>query len=171
MAFDFNSLTEEFQPINFVKEFIEKFEAHDAPWIKLIEEEVDEFYAEWDKLMGTDPSPKNEFERVGIMANVLKEYIDVMYVVHGAYIVANDESLQLPMKLATLVNHASSTVSEVFPGYMIREAFLEVHDSNMSKLGLDGKPVRRADGKVLKGPNYRAANIRQIVDPAPKTLN
>src|SRR5690349_12745579 len=34
-------------------------------------------------------------------------------------------------------------------------AFNEVHRSNMSKLGEDGKPIRReSDGKVMKGPNY-----------------
>jgi NTP pyrophosphatase (non-canonical NTP hydrolase) len=39
----------------------------------------------------------------------------------------------------------------------------EVHQSNMSKLGADGKPVRRADGKVLKGPNYRSADLSFVV--------
>ena len=37
----------------------------------------------------------------------------------------------------------------------LMEALRRVHKSNMSKLGEDGKPVRRDDGKVLKGPNYR----------------
>ena len=35
----------------------------------------------------------------------------------------------------------------------------EVHASNMTKLGADGRPVRRADGKILKGPGYRAPDI------------
>lgn len=34
------------------------------------------------------------------------------------------------------------------------EAFGIVHDSNMSKLGKDGKPILREDGKILKGKNY-----------------
>lgn len=34
------------------------------------------------------------------------------------------------------------------------EAFSIVHDSNMSKLGSDGQPILRTDGKILKGPNY-----------------
>jgi predicted HAD superfamily Cof-like phosphohydrolase len=38
-----------------------------------------------------------------------------------------------------------------FPGDAVLRI---VHDSNMSKLGEDGKPVRRDDGKILKGPNY-----------------
>ena len=35
-----------------------------------------------------------------------------------------------------------------------------VHASNMSKLGDDGRPVLREDGKVLKGPNYRVPDMR-----------
>lgn len=39
----------------------------------------------------------------------------------------------------------------------------EVHASNMSKLGADGKPIYRDDGKVLKGPNYFPPNLASIV--------
>lgn len=35
----------------------------------------------------------------------------------------------------------------------------EVHRSNMSKLGEDGKPIRREDGKIQKGPNYSPPDI------------
>ena len=44
------------------------------------------------------------------------------------------------------------------------EAMHRVHRSNMSKLGLDGKPIRRADGKVLKGPNYQPPNLNDLVN-------
>ena len=39
----------------------------------------------------------------------------------------------------------------------------EVHSSNMTKLGADGLPVRRADGKVLKGPDYRPPDIEAVL--------
>lgn len=39
----------------------------------------------------------------------------------------------------------------------------EVHSSNMTKLGADGRPVRRADGKVLKGPDYRAPDVAAVL--------
>ncbi len=43
-------------------------------------------------------------------------------------------------------------------------AFDEVHRSNMSKLGADGKPIRRPeDGKVMKGPNYFAPDLGKFV--------
>jgi hypothetical protein len=35
----------------------------------------------------------------------------------------------------------------------------------MSKLGLDGTPIRRADGKVLKGPNYQPPILNDLVNP------
>ncbi len=44
------------------------------------------------------------------------------------------------------------------------EAFNEVHRSNMSKLGADGKPIRReGDGKVMKGPNYFKPDMTQFI--------
>ena len=39
----------------------------------------------------------------------------------------------------------------------------DVHRSNMSKLDADGKPIYREDGKVLKGPNYSAPNIKEVL--------
>lgn len=47
-------------------------------------------------------------------------------------------------------------------GLPLEEVFEEVHRSNMSKLGDDGKPVLREDGKVLKGPNYKEADLEQF---------
>jgi predicted HAD superfamily Cof-like phosphohydrolase len=41
----------------------------------------------------------------------------------------------------------------------------EVHASNMTKLGADGRPIRRADGKVLKGPAYLPPNIADVLFP------
>jgi predicted HAD superfamily Cof-like phosphohydrolase len=45
----------------------------------------------------------------------------------------------------------------------IAEVFEEIQRSNMSKLGADGKPIYREDGKVLKGPNYFKPNIGEIL--------
>ena len=45
----------------------------------------------------------------------------------------------------------------------IEEVFNEIQRSNMSKLGEDGEPIYREDGKVLKGPNYFKPNIEDIL--------
>jgi predicted HAD superfamily Cof-like phosphohydrolase len=48
--------------------------------------------------------------------------------------------------------------------HKITEVFNEIQRSNMSKLGSDGKPIYRGDGKVLKGPNYFKPNIASILE-------
>lgn len=46
----------------------------------------------------------------------------------------------------------------------IEDVFNEIHRSNMSKLGADGKPIYREDGKVLKGPDYTKPDIASIIN-------
>jgi len=48
-------------------------------------------------------------------------------------------------------------------GWDLDEALNRVHQSNMSKLGEDGQPIRREDGKVLKGPNYQPPTLTDLV--------
>jgi len=48
-------------------------------------------------------------------------------------------------------------------GWDLDEALNRVHTSNMSKLGEDGQPIRREDGKVLKGPNYKEPTLTDLV--------
>jgi predicted HAD superfamily Cof-like phosphohydrolase len=50
-------------------------------------------------------------------------------------------------------------------GINLNECFEEVHNSNMSKLGADGKPIYREDGKVLKGPDYWKPNLKKVMYP------
>jgi predicted HAD superfamily Cof-like phosphohydrolase len=48
--------------------------------------------------------------------------------------------------------------------HIIEEIFEEIQKSNMSKLGEDGKPIYREDGKVIKGPNYSPPQLKAIVE-------
>ena len=48
-------------------------------------------------------------------------------------------------------------------GWFLDEALDRVHKSNMSKLGEDGKPIYREDGKVLKGPNYKPPSLTDLI--------
>lgn len=73
-----------------------------------------------------------------ISSNLLKEGADLLYVLLGTFV-----SLGL--------------------GDQLIEAYRRVHISNMSKLGEDGKPIYREDGKVLKGPNYKPPNLDDLV--------
>ncbi len=49
-------------------------------------------------------------------------------------------------------------------GFDMRSVMDEIHAANMTKLGSDGLPIFREDGKVMKGPNYRPANIRYALE-------
>jgi hypothetical protein len=62
---------------------------------------------------------------------------------------------QLYILLGTIIENGMEDV--------IVEAFNEVHRSNMSKLGEDGKPVLRDDGKILKGNNYSPPDLSKIL--------
>ena|SRR5210317_223274 len=62
---------------------------------------------------------------------------------------------QLYILLGTMISHGMQDV--------IEDIFDEVHRSNMSKLGSDGKPLYREDGKVLKGPNYSPPNVSKYL--------
>ncbi len=48
-------------------------------------------------------------------------------------------------------------------GWDLDEALHRVHESNMSKLDKEGKPIRREDGKILKGPNYKPPNLIDLI--------
>ena len=48
-------------------------------------------------------------------------------------------------------------------GLDLDACFREVQRSNMSKLGEDGKPIYREDGKVLKGPNYSEPDLKKTL--------
>ena len=48
-------------------------------------------------------------------------------------------------------------------GIDLDKCFDEVQNSNMSKLGEDGKPIFNEKGKVMKGPNYLKPNLSQFL--------
>lgn len=54
-------------------------------------------------------------------------------------------------------------------GIDLDKCFNEVHRSNMTKLGPDGKPIRREDGKAMKGPNYEPPNLHKVLGVEPMT--
>lgn len=50
-------------------------------------------------------------------------------------------------------------------GIDLDKCFAEVQRSNMTKLGSDGKPIYREDGKIQKGPNYDPPNLKKVLFP------
>jgi predicted HAD superfamily Cof-like phosphohydrolase len=56
------------------------------------------------------------------------------------------------------------TINEFGGQHIIEDAFVEIHRSNMSKLGEDGKVIKAPNGKVLKGNHYFKPNLKQFID-------
>ena len=48
-------------------------------------------------------------------------------------------------------------------GWDLDRALDLIHQSNLSKLDEDGKPIYREDGKILKGPNYKKPNLHSLI--------
>ena len=100
---------------------------------KLINEEAQELNIELDTLIRETENGGKPLAET--VVRMYKELADLQYVLSGMVV-----SLGIPME----------------------EVFDRVHQSNMSKL-VDGKPLKRADGKFLKGPNYKKPVLDDLV--------
>lgn len=76
----------------------------------------------------------------------------------------NNDLVEVADALGDMLYILCGTIIEHGMQYKIEEVFEEIQRSNMSKLGNDGQPIYREDGKVLKGPNYFKPNIKSILD-------
>ena len=76
----------------------------------------------------------------------------------------NGDLVEVADALGDMLYILCGTILEHGMQHKIEEVFEEIQRSNMSKLGSDGKPLYREDGKVLKGPDYFKPDIRGILD-------
>jgi predicted HAD superfamily Cof-like phosphohydrolase len=101
----------------------------------LIEEETHELYSAIVKYV--DGHTKSDNDEIGKAAiEIVDALTDLLYVTYGAFAAF---------------------------GINADKAFEIVHRSNMTKLGEDGKPVYRQDGKVLKGPQYKPPDLEPLI--------
>ena len=92
--------------------------------------------------------------RYKLMREENEEYLDA----------ANDGDLiEVADALGDMLYILCGTIIEHGLQHKIEEVFEEIQRSNMSKLGADGEPIYREDGKVLKGPNYFKPDIEAIL--------
>lgn len=77
--------------------------------------------------------------------------------------VQNNDLVEVADALGDMLYILCGTILKHGMQGLIEEVFLEIQASNMSKLGADGKPIYREDGKILKGPNYFKPDIAAIL--------
>lgn len=93
--------------------------------------------------------------RFNLMAEENEEYLEAAN---------NNDLVEVADALGDMLYILCGTILEHGMQHKIEEVFDEIQRSNMSKLGADGKPIYREDGKVLKGPSYFKPNIKKILD-------
>ena len=76
----------------------------------------------------------------------------------------NNDMVEVADALGDMLYILCGTIIEHGMEHKIDEIFSEIQNSNMSKLGADGNPIYREDGKVLKGPNYFKPDIKGILN-------
>ena len=122
--------------INHVKTFHESFGINNenSPKSEIGKDVIDLRY----KLMKEENEEYLEAAQAGDLVEIADALGDMLYILCG-----------------TMLTHGLQG--------KIEEVYQEIQRSNMSKLGADGKPIYREDGKVMKGPNYFKPNFEKIL--------
>lgn len=121
-------------------------------------EAVTEFHTAFGLGMKDTPTADIGEDRNMLRFNLMKEE-------NEEYLEAaqNNDLVEVADALGDMLYILCGTIIEHGMQEKIVEVFEEIQRSNMSKLGADGKPIYREDGKVLKGPNYFKPNIAEIL--------
>jgi predicted HAD superfamily Cof-like phosphohydrolase len=107
-----------------------------------------------------------ETPKADLGAEKLKLRFDLMAEENEEYLEAaqEDDLVEVADALGDMLYILCGTIIEHGMQHKIEEVFEEIQRSNMSKLGADGNPIYREDGKVLKGPNYFKPDIKSILE-------
>ena len=97
-----------------------------------------------------DLGPEKNKLRFKLMSEENEEYLDASN---------NNDIIEVADALGDMLYILCGTIIEHGMQDIIEPIFDEIQKSNMSKLGKDGNPIYREDGKVLKGPNYFKPNF------------
>lgn len=101
------------------------------------------------------PSKERQTLRYRLLAEELKEYKEAC---------ENDDLIEVADSLVDLAYILFGTVLEHGLDSHFEEMFEEVQRSNMSKLDRNGKPIKREDGKILKGPDFFLPKLKEIIE-------
>ena len=120
---------------------------------------VHEFHSAFGLGINTNPTgdlgENKNLLRFNLMKEENEEYLEA---------VQNNDIVEIADALGDMLYILCGTIIEHGLQHKIEAVFDEIQRSNMSKLGEDGKPIYREDGKVLKGPNYFKPNFEEILE-------
>ena len=119
---------------------------------------VAEFHQAFQQKDPTEPTPVSKKVadlRYSLLLEENNEYLEA---------VEKDDLVEIADALGDQLYIIFGTVLKHGLQDKIEEVFKEIQRSNMSKLGADGKPIYREDGKILKGPGYTKPDIASIIN-------
>ena len=106
----------------------------------------------------------NDSPTVDLEKKIIELRFNLMKEENDEYIEAarNNDIVEVADALGDMLYILCGTIIEHGMSEIIEDVFDEIQKSNMSKLGADGKPIYREDGKVMKGPNYFKPNFSKF---------
>ena len=106
----------------------------------------------------------NDSPTVDLGKKIIELRFNLMKEENEEYIEAarNKDIVEVADALGDMLYILCGTIIEHGMSDIIEDVFDEIQKSNMSKLGADGKPIYREDGKVMKGPNYFKPNFSKF---------
>ena len=119
---------------------------------------VEKFHKAYEILINDRPTVDIDKELIKLRFNLMKEENEEYFEAakrNDIIEVADALGDMLYILCGTILSHGMQD--------KIHEVFEEIQRSNMSKLGDDGNPIYRKDGKVMKGPKYFKPNIKTIL--------
>ena len=120
---------------------------------------VEKFHKAYRILINDRPTADIDKELIKLRFNLMKEENEEYFEAAN-----NNDMVEVADALGDMLYILCGTIIEHGMQHKIDEIFSEIQNSNMSKLGADGNPIYREDGKVLKGPNYFKPNIKGILE-------
>lgn len=99
--------------------------------------------------------PEEDIQRLRL--DLIEEELDELH-----YAIDNKDMVEIADALGDLL-YVVYGAGHAF-GIDLDECFKEIHASNMSKLGPDGKPIKREDGKVLKPDTFFPPDLKKILE-------
>lgn len=116
---------------------------------------VEDFMEAMGQEVNAVPSfPEEEIQRLRL--DLIEEELDELH-----YAIDNKDMVEIADALGDLL-YVVYGAGHAF-GIDLDECFKEIHASNMSKLGPDGKPIKREDGKVLKPDTFFPPDLKSIL--------
>jgi len=127
-------------------------------------EKVKEFHEIFGCTVGDESNPGfvNLFDPALRIKLIKEEYTELAEAIEQ-----NHDNTEIAKELADLLYVVYGT--GVSMGINLDKVFKVVHDSNMSKLDDDGKPIYNSYGKVIKSDNYRQPNLSELIHGRTKT--